>query len=80
MTSKIGLCKDFNGDRPCKKYWIDKDHNCFDSNSPLYREYSHRILLIKLDALGDVIRCTPLAEGIKKAYPCGFDVEQIKYL
>ena len=69
MTSKIGLCKDFKGDRPCKKYWIDKNHNCFDSNSPLYREYSHRILLIKLDALGDVIRCTPLAEGIKKAYP-----------
>ena len=33
-----------------------------DKNSPYYEEYSHRILLIKLDALGDVIRCTPLAE------------------
>ncbi len=69
MTSKTGLCKDFKGDRPCKNYWIDRNHNCFDPDSPLYSEYSHRILLIKLDALGDVVRCTPLTEGIKKKYP-----------
>ncbi len=63
------VCKEFKGDRPCKYYWTDKNHNCKDSNSSNYKEYSHRILLIKLDALGDVIRCTPLAEGIKKKYP-----------
>jgi heptosyltransferase-2 len=62
-------CKEFKGDRPCKYYWSDKSHNCWDSESSNYNEYSHRILLIKLDALGDVIRCTPLAEGIKKKYP-----------
>ena len=69
MISKIGFCKDFKGDRPCKNYWIDRNHNCFDPDSPLYSEYSHRILLIKLDAFGDVVRSTCLAEGIKKKYP-----------
>ena len=63
------ICKEFKGDRPCKYYWIDKSHNCKDSNSPYYSEYSHRILLIKLDALGDVMRSTALVKGIKKKYP-----------
>lgn len=63
------ICKDFKGDRPCKYYWTDKSHNCMDSNSSNYSEYSHRILLIKLDALGDVMRSTALVEGIKKKYP-----------
>ena len=69
MISKTGSCKKFKGDRPCGYYWVDRKHDCWDSSSPYYEEYSHRILLIKLDALGDVIRCTPLAEGIKKKYP-----------
>ncbi len=69
MISKTGSCKKFKGDRPCEYYWVDRKHDCWDSSSPYYEEYSHRILLIKLDALGDVIRCTPLAEGIKKKYP-----------
>ena len=34
-----------------------------------YNPYKERILLIKLDALGDVVRSTALAEGIKKKYP-----------
>ena len=63
------VCKEFKGDRPCKHYWTDKNHDCNDSKSSNYKEYSRRVLLIKLDALGDVIRCTPLAEGIKKKYP-----------
>ena len=63
------ICKGFKGDRPCKYYWTDKSHNCMDSNSSNYSEYSHRILLIKLDALGDVMRSTALVEGIKKKYP-----------
>ena len=63
------ICKHFKGDRPCKYYWVDKSHNCKDSDSPYYSEYSHRILLIKLDALGDVLRSTALVEGLKKKYP-----------
>jgi heptosyltransferase-2 len=65
---QLKTCKDFKGDRPCNHYWIDK---CCqnDPNSPYYNEYSHRILLIKLDALGDVMRSTALVKGIKKKYP-----------
>ena len=63
------ICKHFKGDRPCKYYWVDRNHNCWDTNSPYYEEYSHRILLIKLDALGDVVRSSALAQGFKKKYP-----------
>ena len=63
------ICKNFKGDRPCKYYWTDESHNCMDSNSSNYSEYSQRILLIKLDALGDVMRSTALVDGIKKKYP-----------
>ena len=62
------ICRHFKGDRPCKYYWVDRNHNCWDPDSPYYEEYSHRILLIKLDAVGDVVRSTCMAEGIKKKY------------
>ena len=60
-------CRHFKGDRPCKYYWIDRSWNCpiCEHHNP----FNERILLIKLDALGDVVRAIPLAEGIKKQYP-----------
>ena len=60
-------CRYFKGDRPCKYYWIDKSWDCKICNH--FSPYDKRILIIKLDALGDVIRSTPIAEGIKKKYP-----------
>ncbi len=60
-------CRYFKGDRPCKYYWIDRSWNCFECEH--HNPYNERILLIKLDALGDVVRATALAEGIKKKYP-----------
>lgn len=60
-------CRYFKGDRPCKYYWIDKSWNCKECTH--FNPYSERILIIKLDAIGDVIRTTPIAEGIKKKYP-----------
>ena len=60
-------CRHFKGDRPCKYYWIDRSWNCFECEH--HNPYNERILLIKLDALGDVVRATALAEGIKKKYP-----------
>ena len=60
-------CKHFKGDRPCKYYWIDKSWDC--SVCEHHNPFKERILLIKLDALGDVVRSTALAEGIKKKYP-----------
>jgi len=60
-------CKHFKGDRPCKYYWIDRSWDC--SICEHHNPFKERILLIKLDALGDVVRATALAEGIKKKYP-----------
>ena len=60
-------CRHFKGDRPCKYYWVDGCINCEESTH--YNPFKERILLIKLDALGDVVRSTALAEGIKKQYP-----------
>lgn len=58
------------GDRPCKFYWGDRSKDCGKCihNSPV----KEKILLIKLDAIGDVIRATPLAAGLKKKYPSSF--------
>ena len=66
LTNK-GDCLHFEGDRPCKFYWIDRSV-CWNCNNH-YKKTKQRILLIKLDAVGDVIRTTPLAEGIKKKFP-----------
>ena len=60
-------CRHFKGDRPCKYYWVDRSWDC--SVCEHHNPFDQRILLIKLDALGDVVRSTPIAEGIKKQYP-----------
>ena len=60
-------CKYFKGDRPCKYYWIDKSWNCAICKH--HTTFKERILLIKLDALGDVVRSTALVQGIKNKYP-----------
>ena len=59
------ICRHFKGDRPCQYYWINGCINCNESEN--YNPYKERILIIKLDALGDVVRSTALAEGIKIA-------------
>jgi len=59
-------CKFFRGDIPCKPHKQDGVH-C--ENCPHYQPVSHRILIIKLGALGDVIRTTPILEALRKAYP-----------
>ena len=60
-------CRYFKGYKPCKYYWVDRSWDCTtcSHNDP----FQERILLIKLDALGDVVRSTALIEGIKKKYP-----------
>lgn len=59
-------CRHFKGDSPCKYYWQDRSicENCKN-----YDKVSEKILLIKLDAVGDVIRTTPLSRALKKKYP-----------
>jgi len=55
-------CRYFLGDRPCKF-----KRTC-EGCDP-YRPMGKRILIVKLAAIGDVLRTTPLLTGLKRAYP-----------
>lgn len=59
-------CGHFPGDRPCKFNKLD-GRTC--DNCSEYFTYDKRILIIKLDALGDVLRTTSLLPAVKKAWP-----------
>lgn len=59
-------CRYFKGTIPCQP---NKDHNVDCSNCNFYSKIGKRILIIKLGALGDVIRTTPLAVRYKNMYP-----------
>ncbi len=59
-------CVHFRGDIPCvphKKYGV----HC--NNCSFYASQTTNILIIKLGAIGDVIRTTPLIRKIKQTYP-----------
>ncbi|MGQ9695200.1 MAG: glycosyltransferase family 9 protein [Thermodesulfobacteriota bacterium] len=55
-------CRYFMGDRPCRF-----KRTC--PGCPDYSPMGKRILIIKLAAIGDVLRTTPLLTGLKRAYP-----------
>ncbi|MBI5969330.1 MAG: glycosyltransferase family 9 protein [Deltaproteobacteria bacterium] len=55
-------CRHFLGDRPCKFKQICE--GCGE-----YDPMGQRILIVKLAAIGDVLRTTPLLSGLKRAYP-----------
>jgi heptosyltransferase-2 len=59
-------CRHLRGDLPCKPHKKTGAHcgNCGD-----YDPVSQRILIIKLGALGDVIRTTPLVTRMRQRYP-----------
>ena len=59
-------CKHFKGTIPCTP---NKIKNSVCDNCKEYKAYSIRILIIKLGAIGDVIRTTPLIVKYKKIYP-----------
>jgi ADP-heptose:LPS heptosyltransferase len=59
-------CRHFAGTVPCKPHKTDDKH-CFDCSD--YAPTDGIILIIKLGAIGDVIRTTPLIHKIKKEYP-----------
>ena len=58
-------CKFFRGHIPCKPN-KEKSYVCTCED---YTPVTKRILIIKLGALGDVIRTTPLVSRYKKIYP-----------
>jgi len=64
-------CRFFRGDIPCKPHKQFGVH-CVDEAGtvcPHYDPIKTQILIIKLGAIGDVIRTTPLLHAIKATYP-----------
>ena len=59
-------CKNFPGDRPCI-YHKKENIKCDDCN--YYEPLDKKILIIKLDAIGDVLRTTSVLPPLKKKYP-----------
>jgi heptosyltransferase-2 len=59
-------CKYFPGDHPCV---YNKYEGIMCDNCPNYSAINYKILLIKLDALGDVLRTTSILHAIKEKYP-----------
>ncbi len=59
-------CGHFPGDRPCE---FNKTDGRTCDNCSEYFRYEKRILIIKLDALGDVLRTTSILPAVKKAWP-----------
>ncbi len=64
-------CRFFRGDVPCRPHKQEGVH-CVDEQGrdcPFYEKLTSRILILKLGAIGDVIRTTPLLHKLKAVYP-----------
>lgn len=59
-------CKFYYGNKPCK---FHKQYGRICEGCNDYKKVSERILIIKLDALGDVLRTTSILPALKKKYP-----------
>jgi len=59
-------CRHFNGDRPCAPH---KQSGVHCDTCSQYETATPRILIIKLDAVGDVLRTTSILPGLKEKYP-----------
>jgi ADP-heptose:LPS heptosyltransferase len=62
-------CRFYKGDVPCKPH---KELGVHCEGCSYYKKISQNILIIKLGAIGDVIRTTPLLRKIKSVYPDSF--------
>jgi len=58
-------CRYFTGDRPCSYHKLE-GIKCNDCN--YYNPIDHKILIIKLDAIGDVLRTTSILPPLKKKF------------
>jgi heptosyltransferase-2 len=66
MDSTLVDCRHFRGDIPCKPH---KSEGVHCAECTYYEPVRERILLIKLGAVGDVIRTTPLLRRLRLVYP-----------
>ncbi len=61
---QIPDCKNFTGYKPCKPFT-----NCFEDGCQSDNPHGKRILIINLDAMGDVLMTTAQLHGLKRKYP-----------
>lgn len=61
---KIKTCKNFNGYKPCFS-----DHNCWENGCKEPNPIGTKILIINLDAMGDVLMTTAQLPALKRKYP-----------
>jgi heptosyltransferase-2 len=59
-------CRFYKGDVPCKPH---KEFGVHCENCNYYKKISLNVLIIKLGAIGDVIRTTPLLRKLRSDYP-----------
>ena len=59
-------CRHFRGDVPCRP---NKTDGYLCNGCPVYAPVTQRILIIKLGAIGDVIRTTPLLRRLRQERP-----------
>ncbi|NMB80303.1 MAG: glycosyltransferase family 9 protein [Ignavibacteria bacterium] len=61
---RVLSCKNFNGYKPCYS-----DYNCWRNGCKNYIPTGTKILIINLDAMGDVLMTTAQLPAIKRKYP-----------
>lgn len=61
---EIPKCKNFSGYKPCFPYY-----NCIENGCKENNPIGKKILIINLDAMGDVIMTTAQLHGLKRKYP-----------
>lgn len=59
-------CRYFKGEIPCRPH---KEHGEHCETCRYYDKIEFKILIIKLDAMGDVLRTTCILHGLKEKYP-----------
>lgn len=64
MPKEIPACKRFSGYKPCFP-----DHNCWEDGCKDNIPVGKKILIINLDAMGDVLMTTAQLPSIKRKYP-----------
>jgi len=64
MTQEIPSCKRFSGYKPCFP-----DHNCWENGCKENIPVGVKILIINLDAMGDVLMTTAQLPALKRKFP-----------
>lgn len=62
-------CRYFKGYIPCR---LHKEYGVHCKDCPYYDRIEYKILIVKLDGIGDVLRTTSIIPGLKEKYPASY--------